>query len=218
MNLVDLAAVGAVSYLKGREKYGIINLVRGLNQKGKAKYQSIIVVNPNSSIKSIDDLKHKRFAFGNINSTQGHLIPRISLRKYGIDLKDLKSYEYTGSHIDCANSVVSFKIDACGMQDTMAEHMAKKGLLKILHISRYYPSSGIAANQELSFEIISKVKKALIDFDPRGKNKNKLHHWSQTEMPNGFIAADEKDYLEMKNWLIKFDMLKPPSKHSIYKK
>ena len=215
---VDLAAVGAVSYIKGHEKYGIINLVRGLNQKGKAKYQSMIVVNPNSSIKSIDDLKHKRFAFGNINSTQGHLIPRISLREHGIDLKDLKSYEFTGSHIDCANSVVSFKFDACGMQDTMAEHMVKEGLLKILHISRYHPSSGIAANQELPLEIISKVKKALIDFDPRGKNKDKLHHWSQTEMPNGFIAAYEKDYLEIRNWLIKFGIIKPSPKRSIYKK
>ena len=205
---VHFAALGAVSYIQGHERYGIRSLVRGLNLQGKAKYQSMIVVNPNSSVNTINNLKNKRLAFGNINSTQGHLIPRISLQENGIELSDLKSYKYTGSHQNCADLVLSYKFDACGMQDTMAKEMEKQGLLKVLHTSRYYPSSGIAANQDLPLEMVSKVKMALIAFDPQGVNKSNLYHWSQTEMPNGFISADKKDYLDMTKWLIKFGMLK----------
>lgn len=209
---VHLAALGAVSYIHGREKYGITNLVRGLNQENRAQYQSMIVVNPASSIKSVSDLVNKRFAFGDIESTQGHLIPRIVLQVHGIAFDKLAFHEYTGSHKNCAEAVISFKFDACGMQDTMAKEMENQHLLKILYVSKYYPSSGIAANQSLSSSTIEKVKRALIDFNPQGKYKDKLYHWSQTEMPNGFVAAEESDYQDMRKWLLKFDMLKLASR------
>jgi len=208
---VHFGAVGAVSYIQGHEKYGIIGLALGLNQTDKAKYQSMIVTSPNSSIKRVEDVKNKRFAFGSIDSTQGHLIPRILLRNHGIGLDDLASYKYTGSHQNCAEAVVSFKFDACGMQDTMAKEMQKQGLVKIIHESSYYPSSGIAANQNVSPEIISKVKKALLSFEPNGKDKESLYHWSKTEMPNGFISAEKEDYIEMRKWLIEFHLLDPLS-------
>lgn len=204
---VHFAAVGAVSYIQGHEKYGIISLVRGLNLLGKAKYQSMLVTNSKGRVKTVAELKNKHFAFGHINSTQGHLIPRIMLREHGIKLSDLKSYKYTGSHQNCAEAVISKKFDACGMQDSMAKEMEKKGLLQIIYTSRYHPSSGIAINPKLSSKIISKVKKALIDFDPTGKDKTNLYHWSKTEMPNGFIAAKKEDYVEMRKWLIDFGML-----------
>lgn len=204
---VHFAAVGAVSYIQGHEKYGISSLVLGLNEMNKAKYQSVIVTRPGSLINKLSDLRNKRFAFGGIDSTQGHLIPRILLGEHGITLDDLASYKYTGSHKNCAETVISSKFDACGMQDTMAEEMQDQGLVKIIHVSRYYPSSGIAANQDVSSEIISKVKNALLKFDPNGKDKDSLYHWSKTEMPNGFVISEKENYLDMREWLIKFGML-----------
>lgn len=204
---VHFAALGAVSYIHGNEKYGINNLVRGINQQGKATYQSMIVTTADSAIKSVAALKNKRLVFGSIDSTQGHLIPRIILRENGLMLSDLESYEYTGSHQNCVEAVVSRRADACGMQDTMAKETEKQGLVKIIHVSRDYPSSGIAINQDLATEIASRVKKALTDFDPTGSDKPGLYHWSQTEMPNGFIEAKNEDYFELRKWLINLGML-----------
>lgn len=212
---VHFAAVGAVSYIQGREKYGIDSLVLGLNAMDKAKYQSMIVVSPTSKVKKLTDLKNKRFAFGSISSTQGHLIPRILLQEQGINLGDLAAYKYTGSHQVCAEAVISYKYDACGMQDTMALGMQKQGLLKIIHTSRYYPSSGIAANQGLSSTIISNVKNALLNFDPNGKDKAGLFHWSKTEMPNGFVESKKEDYSELRKWLIEFNLLELSSKSDV---
>ena len=145
---IHFAAIGAGSYLKARAEYNVISLVRGLNLYGRAEYQSVIIVSPNSKIRKITDLQGKRFAFGNITSTQGHIIPRIILTKHGIDLNDLGSYGYTGSHFECANAVISGRFDAGGIQDTMGRGLAKKGLVRILHTSRYYPSIDIVAYRD----------------------------------------------------------------------
>ena len=125
-NHIQFAALGAVSYLRANNQYGVVPVVRGINPYGKAKYQSSFVVAPASRIKSLADIKGKRLAFGSRSSTQGHLIPRIELSKKGIVLQDFSDYLYTGSHQNCANAVVSKKADICAMQDTMAKSMEKK--------------------------------------------------------------------------------------------
>lgn len=205
--VVHLAAVGAVSYIKAQEQYGVVPLVRGLNHEGKGEYQAVIVVAPNSGIKRLADLRGKRFAFGSVDSTQGHLIPRLELQGAGIGLDDLASHEYTGSHQNCANAVISRRFDACGMQDTMARRLAREGELRIIHTSAFFPSSGIAASNALAPETLEKIRKALIEFQPKGRDKTELHNWDRTEMPNGFAPAKEGDYTRLRQALIDFGMM-----------
>ena len=111
-NQVQFAAIGAVSFLKAAQQYPVTPLVRGINHQGRAEYRSYIVVRPNSKINSVYDLTQKKFAFGSTTSTQGHLIPRIMLSQHGIKLGDLSYYEYTGSHQQCADAVISRRFDA----------------------------------------------------------------------------------------------------------
>ncbi len=205
--VVHLAAVGAVSFIKAREEFGVMPLVRGLNHEGKGEYQSVIVVAPDSGVKKLADLRGKRFAFGSIDSTQGHLIPRLELQGAGIGLDGLAAYEYTGSHQNCANAVISGRFDACGMQDTMARRLVGEGKLRILHTSAFFPSSGIAASKTLAPEALQKIRKALIDFKPKGRDKAGLHNWDRTEMPNGFTPAEAGDYARLRQALIDFGMM-----------
>lgn len=155
---VQLAAIGAASYLKARTKYGAAILARGLNIQGRAEYQSMIVVRPDTSIKRSEDLRGKHIAFGNINSTQGHLIPRIIFAENGIELDQFASYQYTGSHRNCVKTVISGLADACGMQDAMVKDMEAHGDIRILHVSRYFPSSGIAVNRNVKAEVQEKIR------------------------------------------------------------
>ena len=204
---IHFAAVGADSYISAHEKYGVIGLVRGVNKQGKAEYQSKIVVAPGSAIKTLAELKGKRLAFGSFTSTQGHLIPRIIIEEHGMKLVDFSGYTYTGSHQNCVNAVVAGRVDACGMQDTMADTMVEQGLVRVLYASRYYPSSGIAAHADLQHEVIARVKQALLDFKPTGRDKNSLYHWDRTEMPNGFVDSNDTDYDELRKWINYFGLL-----------
>jgi phosphonate transport system substrate-binding protein len=206
-NHVQFAAMGAMSYLKAKEKFNVTTIVQGINLQGQNKYRSFLVVKTDSSIKNLTDIKGKRMAFGDKSSTQGHLIPRIILSQQGLRLSDLTAYIYTGSHQHCAEVVLSGEYDVCGMQDTLAETMEKQGLLRILYRSPYFPGSGIVANDQVSTEVIKVVKQALLDFQPLGKDKDKLYHWDKTEMPLGFSPAKLDRYTNLKQWAIQLGFL-----------
>lgn len=206
-DVLQFAAVGADTYIAANKKYGVIPIVRGLNTKNKAEYQSVLITAPDSPIKTIAELRDKRFAFGSKTSTQGHLIPRIILAQHGLMLDDLAAYDWTGSHRNCANAVSAGDFDAGGMQDTLGQELAGTGLIKILYISKYYPSSGIAANKNVPTDIVAKVKKALINFEPKGKHAQRLYNWDKTEMPNGFQEAQDADYDELREWSKKLGLL-----------
>ncbi len=197
---VQFAAIGADSYLQARAKYGVVPLVRGLNTRGRGEYQAVIVVAPSSPIRKIEELRGKLFAFGAKGSTQGHLIPRIILAEHGLGLENLAGYEYTGSHLNCADAVAAGRFAAGGMQDTLGKELAEAGLLRIIYTSRYFPSSGIAAHKDVPPAVLARVRKALLDFQPRGRDAADLYHWDRTEMPNGFTPARDEDYAELRNW------------------
>lgn len=205
---VQFMAMGSVEYIHTKEKYGAIPVVRGLNSQGKAEYQAAIITKPDSSIKKIGDIRGKSFAFGSDSSTQGHLIPRTMLLKVGISINDLKESTYTGAHDKVGEAVISGKYDAGGLQDTLAKDLEKKGLVRIVAMSDNYPSSGVAANASVDPKVIEAVKKALLEFDPLGKDKEELYHWDRTEMPNGFIKATGSDYDSIKDAMMKLGFLK----------
>ena len=204
---VQFIALGSVEYVHANEKYGITPLVRGLNSQNKAAYQAAIITRPDSSIKSVKDIRGKTFAFGSSESTQGHLIPRIMLLKFGIALEDLKNFKYTGSHSKAGQAVFSRQYDAGGLQDTLAKDLEKKGLVRIVAMSDFYPSSGIAANKNVRPEIAEAVKKALLKFEPSGRDKGRLYHWEKTEMPNGFVKVSETDYNSIRDAMIQIGLL-----------
>jgi len=204
---VQLAMMGAVSFLRARERFGAVILARGRNKAGRAEYRSHFVVLPAAPLKGLQDLRGRRFAFGARDSTQGFLIPRIMLAEAGIGLDDLAGHVFTGSHQNCANAVLAGRADVCGMQDTLAEEMADAGLLRILATSRYYPSSGVAAAPELDPDRRQRIRQALLDFDPDADTERKFYHWERTEMARGFAPAEAADYRPLHDWLLRFGLL-----------
>lgn len=203
---VDLAAVGAVSYLHAAQ-HGARPIVRGLNREGKPDYRAYLVVRPNSPLRAVADLRGRRLALGGKISTQGHLIPRIVLAQHHLSLSDLAGHEFTGSHQNCADAVVSGRADACGMQDTLAEKLAEEGLLRILHRSDWYPSSGIIAGPRVTEPMLARLRQALLDFQPQGRDAARLYKWDSTEMPRGFVAATPRDYAALEAWLARLKLL-----------
>jgi len=105
---VDIAYLGGLTYVKAHEKYGVKPLVQRSEDK---QYHSLFITG-NAAITSLKDLKGKTFAFGDINSTSGHLIPVKELLEAGIDpSKDLKT-NFTGNHPATAQAVASGQADA----------------------------------------------------------------------------------------------------------
>jgi len=118
--ITDFAAIGSLSFVIGRETYGINHLVSGVNHEGDTTYRAMIITRPGNGIDNIKDIRGKCFAFGSEMSTQGHLIPRKMLEDNGISLDNLGRHMYTGSHLNAAMSIINNKCDAAGIQDILA--------------------------------------------------------------------------------------------------
>jgi phosphonate transport system substrate-binding protein len=205
--ITQFAALGALSHIKAHDGCGAICLVRGLNAQGRCEYRAAIVTRPDSDIKELEDIRGRTFCFGSFHSTQGHLIPRKMLEDANITPSDLGQYEYAGSHMDCAMAVIAGECDAGGLQDTMASALADAGKLTIVSFSDYYPSSGISANKDIDPVLLEAVKKALLDFDPKGKHAGNLTDWDKTEMPCGFVEADDSGYAELIGLATRYGMV-----------
>ncbi len=191
---IHFGIVGTVTYLQAYHRCGARIIVRGRNPEGQDTYRAAIVVPVNSSIRNLQDLRGRSFAFGSPNSTQGHLIPRLMLQQAGISLQDLRSYAFHDSHASTANAVIGGRYDAGGLQDTLALTLARRGLVRILAMSDPYPSSGIVAAPDVPSRTVEIVREALLALDPAGRDAGILYHWERSEMPRGFVAARDEEY------------------------
>jgi phosphonate transport system substrate-binding protein len=78
---VDMAWLGGFTYVQAHQRTGN---ARPLVQREEDKHFTSHFITANPSIQSVQDLKGKRFVFGSVSSTSGHLMPRHFMLKDGI--------------------------------------------------------------------------------------------------------------------------------------
>src|SRR5271154_4119834 len=78
----DFACLGALMYIRAHVAYGVVPLVQ---RTIDLHYHTVFIAGSGSSIRSLSDLKGKRFAFGDIDSTSAHLIASNELHQAGVD-------------------------------------------------------------------------------------------------------------------------------------
>jgi phosphonate transport system substrate-binding protein len=112
---VDLAYFGGLTYLKARKLYGVIPLVQ---READRQFHSLFITS-RPQIAKLPDLRDKSFAFGDPNSTSGHLQPVKEMLDAGIDPdKDLRT-RYTGNHTATAIAVSGGSVDAGAIDETV---------------------------------------------------------------------------------------------------
>ncbi len=121
---LDFAYLGALTYVKAHERYNVIPLVQRSADKN---FHSLFITQAGSAIHKLADCKGKRFAFGDINSTSGHLIPFDELRKAGINADDDMQIRYTGSHAATVKAVEGGAADAGALDETVYRSMISEG-------------------------------------------------------------------------------------------
>lgn len=122
---LDFAYLGGLTYVKAHATYGVIPLVqRDIDQQ----FHSLFITQAASDIHSIADLKGKRFAFGDINSTSGHLMPYRAMIDGGINPdKNLEWFRYTGSHAATVQAVAGGVADAGATDETVYKSLIAEG-------------------------------------------------------------------------------------------
>ena len=188
---LDIAYLGGLTFVKAHARYGAIPLVQ---RETDRQFHSLFITQANSPIKSLNDLKGKSFAFGDINSTSGHLMPYRAMEKAGIDPdKDLK-FRYTGSHAATVKAVESGAVDAGSCDETVYKAMTKDGKadaskLRVFYTSEPFVDYVWAARKNLDKPTQQAIVKAFTSLKP-GKDDEILAILRGKK----FVAANNAEY------------------------
>src|SRR6266487_633812 len=121
---VDIAYFGGFTYVQASRRAGVIPLVQ---RDQDQNFHSLFITNPAANIKSLDDLKGHTFAFGDVNSTSGHLMPEYFIREAKVNPKVIETALYTGGHDATALAIANRKVDAGAMDESVFQTMMKGG-------------------------------------------------------------------------------------------
>lgn len=153
------------TYIEAREKYGVEPLVVPL-AKGSPHYHSAIVVRADSGIDSLEQLRGKRFAFGDAKSTGSKAMPESMLKEAGVSLGQLAEHGFLGSHDNVATAVLEHQYHAGGLMRSVAEKYVDKGL-RIVAVSAPIPQFPLCASPLLPERDRRRLVAALVELrDP----------------------------------------------------
>ena len=120
---LDVAYLGGLTYVKAHARADVIPLVQ---RKEDREFHALFITHPGTGITKLSDLKGKQFAFGDINSTSGHLMPYLAMLKAGIDPASDLSFRYTGSHAATIKAVEAGVVDAGACDETVLHSMIEE--------------------------------------------------------------------------------------------
>lgn len=183
---VDFVRFGPASYILAKEQNPDIALLAMEVKSGnKRHFKGHIIVPNNSTIQSLEELKGKRFAFGNRNSTIGRFLSQATLVEHGIRAADLAHYEYLGQHDKVAAAVQLNDYDAGAVKAKTFRKFSKKGGVRSIAHFDVVTKPWIASSA-LDPAIRSALSQALIELsDPKVLSQLKVQ---------GFAATSHQTY------------------------
>jgi phosphonate transport system substrate-binding protein len=192
---LDFAYLGALTYVKAHQRYGVIPMVQRVADR---HFHSLFITQTSSSIHKLADLRAKTFAFGDINSTSGHLIPYAEMKQAGIDMdRDLK-FRYTGSHPATAKAVEADATDAGALDETVFHAMVSGGKVdgskvRVFHTSGPFVDYVWVARRDLDSGAQEKFAGAFLALK-KGKNDAILEILRGQE----FVRANDAEYARIR--------------------
>ncbi|MFN0008756.1 MAG: PhnD/SsuA/transferrin family substrate-binding protein [Planctomycetota bacterium] len=129
---VDFVRFGPASYITAVAKQPDLQLIAMETESGDKRFKGLIVVQKESPIRKIGDLRGKSFAFGDPNSTIGRYLVQAQLVENGITGRDLSEYRYLGRHDTVVKAVEIGDFDAGSVMQQTFEKANAKGTLRVL--------------------------------------------------------------------------------------
>ena len=123
---VDIAYLGGFTYVQASKRAGVIPLVQ---RDQDQNFHSLFITHPDSGINSLSDLGGHTFAFGDVNSTSGHLMPEYFMREAKVGAEVFAKATYTGGHDGTALAVANKRVDAGALDETVYQKMVQDGKL-----------------------------------------------------------------------------------------
>ena len=183
---VDFVRFGPAPYILARERNPDLQLLAMELKKGKKRFSGMIVVKADSHLKTLDDIKGERFAFGDENSTIGRYLAQAMLVDAGIRANDLAEFDYLGRHDKVARAVQVGDFAAGSIKSgTFTDANKKRATLRTIARFDNVTKPWVAC-ASMDKKVAAALQKTLIEL----KDKDAL----KALKVSGFSKASDKDY------------------------
>ena len=176
-----------------------------------AEFKSVFVARPGSSIKSLEDLKGKTFAFGSVSSTSGHLMPRSFLLQAKVTPeKDMKQVAFSGAHDATALWVESGKVEAGALNFLVWDKLVQTRKVDLAKVNVLYTTPSYVdyvwtARGDLDKGIQDKLVAAFLRLDYDNREHKRLLDLHRTRK---YIRANDADWKGIEDAAIAAGLIK----------
>jgi phosphonate transport system substrate-binding protein len=205
---IDVAYFGPLSYCLAKSKREIEPFAAKLSQ-GASTYRAVLIVQADSGIESLADVKGAHVAFGDTASTSSHLIPKAMLAKAG--LLAGRDYEATfvGNHDAVALNVAQGHAQVGGLSKPIFESLVEREIVdaekvRVLAESDLYPQYPWVMQSDLADELKQRIRQAFYGLRDESALK--------ALKAEGFAAVSDADYDPIRELakLLHLDLSKAP--------
>lgn len=190
---VDVAYFGGFTYVQAHKRFGALPLVQ--RERDQA-FHSLFLTQADSPIAQLADLKGHTFAFGDVNSTSGHLMPEYYLRQAGVDADVIAKAIYTGGHDATALAVANKKVDAGALDEAVFGKLTKDGKLDAKAVKVFYTTPPFfdyvwCARKALDPALAEAFRKAMLELDAGDPQQKAVLELLQATR---YVPADDASY------------------------
>lgn len=169
-NAADIAFVGSVTYLQA-QKRGCAELLAVAVKGGRSVYYSGLFVRSGSPVRSIGDLRGRRVAFGDVQSTSAFVFPVAMFLDAGIDpARDLAAVRMTGTHANSLAALINGEVDAAALSFDSYDKAVRADVpgardLRVVARSEPIPYPPLIANMRLAPALRGRLRDAVEKID-----------------------------------------------------
>src|SRR6516164_2275783 len=194
---VDIAHFGGFTFVQVSARAGAKPLVQ---REQDQKFHSLFITQPNSGINSLKDLSGHTFAFGDVNSTSGHLMPEYYMRDAKVNAQVIEKALYTGGHDATALAVANKKVDAGAMDENVFQTMMKTGKITDQQVKVFWTTPAFfdyvwVARKGLDAKTAETFAKALLDLYPKKPEHKKILDFLNASK---YVRANDSDYAKLR--------------------
>ncbi len=198
---LDAAFLTPASYVMGKKEANIKVILKS-QRNGNPYYYGVIIARKDSGINKLQDLKGKKFSFGDPLSTSGHVFPRMLMLENKINPDtDFEHLIYSGAHDATVFAVLNKKVDAgatftddkLGKMGSWRRYLKPEEaeLLKIVAITNEIPADNICVSEDMDPQIADKLAEVIINY---GKTNEGQKMMKKLYKFDGYLRATDSDY------------------------
>lgn len=194
---VDIAFLGGFTYVQASQRAGVQPLVQ---RDRDQNFHSLFITQPDSGINSLTDLKGHTFAFGDVNSTSGHLMPEYFMREAKVTPEMLSKVIYSGGHDATALAVANKKVDAGALDETVFERMTKENKLDSKQVKVFYTTPPFldyvwAGRKGLDPKLAESFSSAMLQLNGGDAEQKKILDLLSASK---YVKANDSDYNKLR--------------------